>query len=252
MIKPFFSIIIPTFNSEKVINTAINSVLNQDFTSFEILIIDGLSSDNTVKFSKLFNDHRILVKTEKDIGIYDAMNKGLKFSRGKWLYFLGSDDTLFNNKILSEVKLTIDSNPKSKFLYGDVFTSAHYIQSYKDHTYQKLINLNICHQAIFYHHTLFEHNRYNVNYAICADWDLNLKVFRKKNNPIYINKVIANYSLDGASNDWGSHPDYINNFKPLSMVLRYRSIFYFAYLYILKQLKNIKSFISNFLRWISR
>lgn len=247
-----FSIIIPTYNSAKTIKACLSSLLEQQFRDFEILLIDGVSKDETLSIAQSFNDQRIKIIAEKDNGIYDAMNKGIDLAKGKWFYFLGSDDSLQNPSVLSEVKLAIESHPKSLFFYGDVLTSANYVQRYKDHTYQKLINLNICHQAIFYHYTLFEHNRYNLKYAICADWDFNLKVFRQKNNPTYLNKVIANYSLDGASNNWGSHPDFINNFKPLTMVLRYRSVFYFTYLYILKQLKNIKSLVLNFVRWISR
>jgi len=246
------SIIIPTYNSAKTLKACLNSILRQKYADFEILIIDGFSADETLFIAQSFNDQRIIIISEKDKGIYDAMNKGIDLAKGKWFYFLGSDDSLQNPNVLNEVKFAINRNPKSLFLYGDVLTSANFAQSYKDHTYEKLINLNICHQAIFYHHSLFEQYRYDLKYAICADWDLNLKVFRQKNNPTYLNKVIANYSLDGASNDWRSHPDFVNNFKPLTMVLRYRSIFYFAYLYFLKQLKNIKSLISNFFRWISR
>lgn len=247
-----FSIIIPTYNSAKTIKACLSSILDQQLGDFEILIVDGLSTDETLSIAQSFNDQRIKIISEKDKGIYDAMNKGVDLAKGKWFYFLGSDDSLQNPNVLNEVKPAIDTNPKSLFLYGDVLTSANYVQRYKDHTYQKLINLNICHQAIFYHHTLFEQYRYDLKYTICADWDLNLKVFRQKNNPIYLNKVIANYSLDGASNNWGNHPDFVKNFKPLAMVLRYRSVFYFTYLYILKQLKKIKSLISNFVRWISR
>lgn len=249
---PLFSIIIPTFNSSKTIKKCLKSILEQTFDDFEILLIDGLSTDDTIAISKSFNDSRIKTYSEKDSGIYDAMNQGIAYAEGKWFYFLGSDDSLHNLNVLHDVKLIIEANPQSKFLYGDVLTSANYVQAYKDYTYQKLISLNICHQAIFYDHSLFARERYNLKYVICADWDFNLKVFRQKNSPINMDLVVANYNLNGASNDWGSHPDFINNFKPITMVLRYRNIAYFSYLYSLRLLKNIKSLISNFIRWIYR
>lgn len=251
MLAPLFSIIIPTYNSAKTIKACLSSILDQQLGDFEIIIVDGVSTDETLSIAQSFNDQRIKIISEKDKGIYDAMNKGIDLVTGEWFYFLGSDDSLHHSEILNQVKLDIEAHPNSKFLYGDVLTSAKYIQRYQNHNYQKLINLNICHQAIFYHYTLFDQIRYDLQYPICADWDFNLKVFRRKNNPIYLNKVIANYSLDGASNDWGSHPDFVNNFKPLTMVLRYRSIFYFVYVWILNQSKNIKSLISNFFKWIS-
>jgi len=252
--KILISIIIPTFNVEKTLQKCLESIITQNTNDIEICIVDGGSTDQTLEIIKRYQLDSPYIKwiSESDKGIYDAMNKGVDLCSGNWIYFLGSDDSLQNQNVLREVKSVIERNPKSLFLYGDILTSANYIQRYQDYSFEKLVNLNICHQAIFYHYTLFKKSRYNLNYGICADWDMNLKVFRKKNLPIYLNKVIANYNLNGASNNWGSHPDFLNNFKPLTMVLRYRSVFYFASLYTLKQLKYFKSLISNFFGWISR
>ncbi len=93
--NPFFSIIIPTFNSGNCIKGALQSVCQQRFTNYEIIIVDGLSTDDTLEkvnvFYNKYGSERIIVKSEKDDGIYDAMNKDY-MARGEFVYFMGSDD----------------------------------------------------------------------------------------------------------------------------------------------------------------
>ena len=118
MTKPFFSIIIPTFNSACHIKSCLNSIVCQNYLDWEVLIMDGVSKDDTVKIAESYSDSRIHVYSEPDKGIYDAMNKGIKKAQGEWLYFLGSDDWLVDNEVLANV-----SNQLSHDLdvfYGDV------------------------------------------------------------------------------------------------------------------------------------
>src|SRR5688572_23331397 len=103
MDSPMFSIIIPTLNSEAHIRRSLESVLHQSFPNFEILIVDGLSVDQTLSIVQQENDARITTYSEKDHGIYDAMNKGITLAKGKWLYFLGSDDVLYDNNVFQDV-----------------------------------------------------------------------------------------------------------------------------------------------------
>ena len=98
--KYFYSIITVCFNSEKTIKKTIQSVLNQTFKNFEYIIVDGNSTDKTVNIIKSFQDNRIKIFSEPDLGIADAMNKGIKKSRGKWIHILNSDDYYFSNNSL--------------------------------------------------------------------------------------------------------------------------------------------------------
>ncbi|MDR2410857.1 MAG: glycosyltransferase, partial [Bacteroidales bacterium] len=86
---PVLSIIIPTYNSSKTINRCLDSILCQSYSNYEILVMDGLSSDNTLELVKAYNDRRIQIYSGKDNGIYDAMNKGIALAKGEWLYFSG-------------------------------------------------------------------------------------------------------------------------------------------------------------------
>ena len=204
MYLPFFSIIIPTFNSSKTIKNCIESVLHQSFTDFEILIIDALSSDNTLSLIQSFDDHRIKVISEKDDGIYDAMNKGIRHSSGKWLYFLGSDDELYEKWTLNEIFKFQQLNDSKKIIYGNVLIKGHTLWAKNNQKYdglfglKKLLQKNICHQSIFYNRNVFRKKQYNIKYNICADWDVCFYAYSKYKFA-YIDLIIAKFNGGGVS-----------------------------------------------------
>jgi glycosyltransferase involved in cell wall biosynthesis len=112
-----FSIIIATYNAEAFIDRAIKSVLRNDPTLYELIIIDGKSSDKTMEIvNKYVNDISYVI-SEKDSGIYDAWNKGIRKAKGDWLLFIGSDDELLPNA-LSNYQSLISGHPENeKLLY---------------------------------------------------------------------------------------------------------------------------------------
>ena len=99
------SIITPTFNSEKTLDKCIDSVIKQNFDNYEHLIIDNISKDNSEKIVKNYNNNKIKFLSEKDNGIYDAMNKGIKISKGDYLLFLNSDDKIIDNNFIFKYNL---------------------------------------------------------------------------------------------------------------------------------------------------
>ena len=88
------SIIIATYNSEKTLRRALDSVLNQTYQDWECIVVDGASKDNTIEIVKEYvsKDTRFRYVSEPDHGIYDAFNKGWKMAKGEWVMYLGSDD----------------------------------------------------------------------------------------------------------------------------------------------------------------
>jgi glycosyltransferase involved in cell wall biosynthesis len=203
---PFFSVILPAFNSSQTIKTCLDSILAQTFTDFEILVMDGLSSDNTVALIEAYNDSRIKIHSEKDKGVYDAMNKGIDKAVGKWLYFLGSDDCLYNNEVLRKVSEHILAAKDSQIVYGNVLIDgatawAKDRQIYDGcYSLSKLLAQNISHQSMFYHFSVFEKLRYNTNYRICADWDIAIRCFSMYRF-CYMNEIVAIFKAGGASSD---------------------------------------------------
>ena len=192
------SIIIPTFNSSAVMSRALESIISQTFEDWEVLIMDGASTDNTIEIARTYNDKRIHIFSEPDKGIYDAMNKGIKNAQGEWLYFLGSDDWLLNNEVLLQVfAINIDDYD---VVYGDVEAPQLAKENMGEWTLET-IEYNRCHQAIFYKQSLFKTlGKYNLKYRILADHDMNLRwFFSSKIKSKYIPITIAHYSDGGIS-----------------------------------------------------
>jgi len=116
--NPFFSVIIPLYNKEKYINNTIESVLNQRFTNFEILVVNDGSTDNSLNHIKLFSDSRIKIFNQKNQGVSVARNFGIEQSKGKYICFLDADDYWYSH-FLSQNYKYIELLPEQK-----VFTSA--------------------------------------------------------------------------------------------------------------------------------
>ena len=113
------SIITVCYNSERFIKTAIESVLNQTYKNIEYIVIDGNSKDNTVQIVKSYGDKISKVVNEPDMGIYDAMNKGLKLASGDYLGILNSDDFYINNTVIEQIVDTLEKN-KTDSLFTDL------------------------------------------------------------------------------------------------------------------------------------
>ena len=198
MQQKLFSIITPTYNCGQKLERTIESVLTQNPELFEYLIVDGASTDETIKVIEQYGNAVRLI-SERDQGIYDAFNKGIAATTGKYLYFLGAGDRLRPN-ILAQIKEFIpDSAPT--LLYGNIYFCNEDSGYVVDYARFNLRVSNICHQAIFYERTIFAlEGRYELKYATFADWALNLKCFanpgiKKKVVPL----LVAEYEGGGLS-----------------------------------------------------
>ena len=98
--SPLVSIITVCYNAEKTIEKTLVSVTSQDYPNIEYIIIDGLSSDNTLDVVGKFKSSIALMCSEKDQGIFDAMNKGMQKATGEYLWFIHADDQIFANDAL--------------------------------------------------------------------------------------------------------------------------------------------------------
>jgi len=213
--NPFFSIILPTYNSELTLDKSISSIINQTFKNFEIILLDGLSKDNTISIASSYNDTRIKIYSESDKGVYDAMNKGIKLAKGEWIYFLGSDDFLYNQDVFETIYKKLNKI-KNHVLYGNVLISgnsgwAKDGQIYKGKfSFQRLLRGNICHQCIFYRRSFIEKNqlKYNLRYSISADWDFNISCHLHTKFS-YINQIVAVFNAGGISTGDSSQDPFL-------------------------------------------
>lgn len=199
--QPTLTIIIPTYNSATYVFDALNSILSQTFQDFEIFVIDGGSTDETLAKVKNFSkkDNRIQYISEPDLGIYDAMNKGILLANGYWLYFLGSDDILLNNNVLEII--FSNNNGSADIIYGNVISTRFNGRYDGEFTLPKIFEKNICHQAIFFKKRVFKiTGNFNLRYVAHADYDHNLKWFlNKKLKKKYLPIDIAKYADGGFS-----------------------------------------------------
>jgi glycosyltransferase involved in cell wall biosynthesis len=201
--NPLLSIIIPTYNSEETIAASLNSVVMQSYNDLEVFVLDSVSQDNTCKIVSEYakNNEWIHLVSEKDSGVYDAMNKGIAISTGTYLYFLGSDDIFFENDTLEKLFNII--TPGLDVFYGDVlFKNSKRVYS-GESSLEKLVydQISICHQAIFYSRRTFDIiGNYNLKYFIHADYDFNIRCFKNKDLRIkYIDQIIVIFNEGGLS-----------------------------------------------------
>lgn len=206
-----------TFNAAAVLRRTLDSVLSQDYPEITHLIIDGASTDDTMKIVDDYiersnaadNGHRIHVTSEPDKGIYDAMNKGLRSVDGDYVCFLNAGDFLPSPDIVSRIAEMVNGQLPS-VLYGDtdiVDSSGNFLHHRRlappeNLTWKSFRNgMLVCHQA-FYARTDFAiATPYNQEYRYSADVDWCIRIMKaaaKENVPMLnLHMVVANYTQDG-------------------------------------------------------
>lgn len=118
---PSVTVIIATYNASATLFAAMQSVMSQDYTKIHLLIVDGGSSDGTLDIIAKFDDDRISTISEPDRGIYDAWNKGVKLANSDKILFIGADDTLANERSISEFwRRVLPEHVTKPMLYGDL------------------------------------------------------------------------------------------------------------------------------------
>jgi len=176
--SPQFTLITSTLNSGATLERCLRSVAGQTNASFEHLIADGVSSDDTLmiveRFSQLYPLR--LVCSEPDTGLYQAWNRALDQACGQWILFIGSDDFLISSDILCSVADSINTNTDllaKRFLYGNT-VSADERPDWKSYrpqrTFSRLRGVTEFPTSVFINAQLFQHgHRFDESYRICAD-----------------------------------------------------------------------------------
>ena len=118
--SPKISVITVCFNSEDTIRDTVQSVLSQDYDNIEYIVIDGASKDSTMDIIREYEDQIDIIVSEKDNGIYDAMNKGIRLSSGDFVGILNSDDVYAKTDIISKIADSFYENPDVDAVYGDL------------------------------------------------------------------------------------------------------------------------------------
>jgi len=195
---PVFSIIIPALRCAEKLERSIGSVLRERRELFELFVIDGGSEDATLDVIKKYEPH-LRWLSERDEGVYDAMNKGIAMSAAPYLYFLGAGDTL-REGVLATVAARVPRRGIG-FLYGNVLMLDRNIVWDGPWTPEKFRSRSPCQQAIFYDRRIFQrHGLFEHRFKTMADYAMNIRCFgdRKIAN-IYLDEIIADYEGAGRS-----------------------------------------------------
>jgi glycosyltransferase involved in cell wall biosynthesis len=219
--NPFFSVITVSYNSQDTIGQTLKSILNQTHTDFEYIIIDGGSTDNTLseieKYRNLFSQKNIKFTciSEKDEGIYDAMNKGIKLSKGEWISIVNSDDFLSLNALELVINI-LNRNTTPDLIHGNirVFSEAD-TEVLKPDLDLRILNvtMNIFHPSVFVRRKVYlDLKFFDKKYKLTADWDFLKKVYNNGYHIQYIDEVLSNFRKGGAG----------SGFKRVHLIERYQ------------------------------
>jgi glycosyltransferase involved in cell wall biosynthesis len=187
--KPFFSIITVTKNTEKKIDITIRSVLSQNFKNFEYIIVDGYSEDNTfAKLIKYKNNKKIKIFKRRDKNFYDGLNYAIRKAKGDYISILNSGDIFFSKEILKNIQSDILKYKNFNFYFSNLIYYDKNKEVKRIWKNGKLKNnlsdaFKIAHPTIFLINKIAKKFKYNDNYRISADLDFILRLI--KNNITY-------------------------------------------------------------------
>lgn len=223
------SIVTVVKNDPDGLECTVNSALQQTYTNIELIVIDGCSDSPTLNIIDKYRSNISKYISEKDTGIYNAMNKGIKLATGDYILFLNAGDTLVSDTILEEIFDTVRSTHITpKIIYGgvNVYTKdSSFITTLKPLNLTKR-NLNmfatrvVCHQSIFVKRDSTP--LYNEKYALKSelDWYYILLTQIRQNQILKYNKPVSNYHLGGKS-----MIQHKKNFHETILVLRAHNSF---------------------------
>ncbi len=204
---PTFTIITVTLNNLQGLEKTAKSIEKQIFTDFEWIVIDGKSTDGSVDYlrnkrsASRSNQYPFTFISDKDDGIYDAMNTGISMSKGNYLLFLNAGDELASHKTLELIQPQAKKKPD--FIYGDSIEPIKNHPIYKEAKPYKDAQWGMFthHQAMLYRRHTIRDNKlhYSLRYEIASDYDFTLRFLQKSKKSIYIKQPICIFEQGGIS-----------------------------------------------------
>jgi len=208
------SLITVCYNAEKTIEKTIQSVFSQDYNDIEFIVIDGLSKDGTMDIVNKYAEKISIVKSEKDKGMYDGINKGIELSSGDIIGILNADDVFASDTILSKVAFEFKNKPDIDALIGDIAfvneqgNQTRYYSSAKWHPGRFIWGFMPAHPTFYCRRNKFiELDGYRTDFDIAADYELLIRYLKIHNiSYTYLPLLMVKMNLGGKStkNFWST------------------------------------------------
>ena len=237
---PLFSIIVVSLNTKYQFLKTINSIKNQTFKKYEVVIVDGKSKDGTIDEIKKIKNKKFKFIIEKDKGIYDAMNKGVRKCSGNWIIFLNSGDILFNQNVLK--KISKKKINEVDILFGDTMIQNKFFnyKSKAKNFNKKTFLMPFCHQSSLIKRNLLMKYCFDLKYKISSDFNFFINIYYKSYSFLNLNLMISKVTSGGLS-DSNRKKVFQENIK---IIRKYNyDIRYLIILYINIWFNHFKNFI---------
>lgn len=242
--QPLFSIITVTYNASGTIQATLDSVKKQTCRLYEYIVIDGLSTDNTVNLVKKAQIDNCTVISERDYGLYDAMNKGLGLANGDYVLFLNSGDTFHTPYTLEHFADAIMDNDYPGIVYGqtDIVDSRRKRIGARHFTAPEILTLDsfkngmvVCHQAFMVLRKLT--GNFNTRFKYSADYEWCIRCLQRSHRNQYINEVVIDYLNEGITTN--------NHWKSLCERFRIMAHYYGFFPTLLRHVRKVMGLLSR-------
>ncbi len=245
---PMFTVITVCYNSEKSIEDAIKSVLHQNYEDYEYYIVDGGSRDATVsivkKYEPLFSG-RLNWISEKDLGIYDAMNKGVRNTRGEYVVFLNADDQMCEHTLEIVAKVIEEDRCSYPIYYGDSISAysnngqvvTKVKKAFPEITLKTLgCGMGVVHQCMYTHRNVFHKvGQFNLKYKVGADWDFLIRSVKAGVPMKYIGDPLSIFMTTGVSQN--------NHHRERHLIRKDNKLYRFVDIEMFKDIFNPKNIL---------
>lgn len=198
------SIVTINYNNKAGLQKTIQSVVDQTYKQFEYIIIDGGSNDGSDGIINQYKKSIHYSVSEKDGGIYNAMNKGILAAHGKYILFLNSGDVFYAGNSLANCIPGLLRN--HDIVYGNTFFDKNGKRSFVNYpdklSFSFFLTDSLCHQSTFIKRALFENSLYNETAKIVSDWEFFLiKICKENKTSYHLNETVSVFDVSGASSE---------------------------------------------------
>lgn len=240
--QPLFSIITITYNASSTLPATLKSVKEQTCKLYEYIVVDGKSSDNTVELAKNADIDNCRIVSERDRGLYDAMNKGLGMANGDYVIFLNAGDSFHSPETLEHFADAIMENDYPGIVYGqtDIVDSnrkrlrARHLTAPENLVLESFSNgMVVCHQAFVVLRKLT--NNFNVKFKYSADYEWCIRCLQRSHRNCYIDEVVIDYLSEGVT----TQHHFASLLERFSIMSHYYGFFPTLYQHIKKVLRAV-------------